>query len=40
MGEVEKSKYLEVVIGNRLDWKSHMETFCKKGISRQFPKEA
>lgn len=38
--EVEEYKYLGVVIGNRLDWKSNMEAFYKKGMSRQFPKEA
>lgn len=38
--EVEESKYLGVVIGNRLDWKSKMQTFYKTGMSRQFPKEA
>ena len=34
--EVEKYKYLRVVIDNRLDWKSNTEAVYKKGMSRLY----
>ncbi|KAK0134631.1 RNA-directed DNA polymerase from mobile element jockey [Merluccius polli] len=34
--EVEDCKYLGVVIGNRLDWKSNTEAVYKKGMSRLY----
>ena len=34
--EVEDYKYLGVVIGNRLDWKSNTEAVYKKGMSRLY----
>lgn len=33
---MEDYKYLGVVIGNRLDWKSNTEAVYKKGVSRLY----